>query len=297
MTQAAAALPQKIGKYDVKRILATGTMGDLYQASTLDERTRTPIYFAIKVLNPKIARKLPFVSRIKSDVKEDCVLEFKEVDYDAKVQDFFVADYLEVKPVSRGILRRERSPEILGLFARLAQALDKAHRKGYVHGNVKTSNVLIRRARDEKGVDTAYPLLSDFGLTYAYDPAYFVGPRFRAVFPYMSPERIEKLVAGDVKNEGLSPAADVYSLAAVLAEALSGAAPYADGSDVDGLLKAKRERKYLLLHVNHPVRRVDIKKLNETLRRALAPDPGGRFATAADFASELLACRLEPAKA
>jgi serine/threonine-protein kinase len=291
------ALPQKIGRYDVKRLLATGTMGDVYQATTLDERTRVPVYHTIKVLNPKIAKKLNYVARFKAEIKDDCLLEYREVDFDSKVQDYFVSDYLEVRPVSRAVLRRERSTEILELFVRVANAVDKAQRKGYVHGNIKTTNFLIRRGKDENGKESVWPILSDYGLTYLYNADYFSGARFRSTFPYMSPEKIESLVSGSDKNDGVSAASDVYSLAVVLAETLSGSLPFGEAETLDACRKVKREKRYLMLHVNHPVRRVDIRRLNDVLRRSLHPDPGGRYASAAEFAAALASCRLEAATA
>lgn len=290
------SLPAKIGKYDVKRLLATGAMGDVYLAATVDERTRVPVHHAIKVLNPKSAKRLAWVTRLRTDAKDDCLLDFREIDYDAD-REYFVSDYLEVKPVSRAILKKERSSEILDLFARVAAGLDKGHRKNYVHGNVKTSNFLIRRGKDENNRESVHPILSDYGITYVPGPDLFGGDRLRSVAAYMSPERIDSLVAGDAKNEGVTPASDVYSLGAVLAEALSGSAPFAEAGDLEALKKAKREKRYLLLHVNHPVRHVDIRRLNDVLKRCLAPDPAGRYASAGEFASAISACRLQPAGA
>ncbi len=287
------SIPGKIGSYDIKRVLATGNMGDVYQATTMDPRTKTPVYHAVKVLNPEVAKKLPFVQRFRSEVKDDTLLEYKEIGYDPKYQDFFVSDYLEVRPISRAILRKERSPEILDLFVRVATALDMAHKKKYVHGNIKTSNLLIRRGKDEEGVESVTPILSDFGIAYIYNEEYFSGDRFPGIFPYMAPERIESLLAGDEEEDAFSAAADVYSLGVVLAETLSGTLPFLEADNLETLRTAKQERRFVLLHVNHPVKRVDIRRLNQVLTRCLAPDAGGRYAAAGEFAAALAACRLE----
>lgn len=286
---ATGTLPSKIGTYDIRRMLATGTMGDVYQGSTIDPRTKTPVYFAIKVLNPKSAKRHDYLARFKSEIKDDHLIEYKEIEYDSKFQYYFVSDYLEVKPVSRGSLKRERSPEILDVFAKVCASLDKAHKKGYIHGNIKTSNFLIRRA--EEGV--AQPILSDYGLCYVYDKDYFTGDRFESAFAYMSPEKIDELLAGvEPKASKLNAAADTYSLACVLVEALSGMRPFAGPRTPDEMKDAKRDRKYFLLHVNHPVCRVDIRRLNETIKRALSYDAGARYASAAEFGAALTACKV-----
>ncbi len=286
-------LPPKIGNYDIRRLLASGTMGDVYQGSTIDPRTKTPVYFAIKVLNPKTATRLDYLARFKSEIKDDHLQEYKEIEYDSKVQYYFVADYLEVKPISRGVLKRERSSDILDLFGKVCAGLEKAHKKNYIHGNIKTSNFLIRRA--EEGV--AQPILSDYGLAYVYDKDVFAGERFEQSFAYMSPEKVEELVAGvEPKASKLTAAADTYSLVAVLAEALSGSRPFAGARTPEELLAAKRDRKYLLLHVNSPVARVNVQKLNEVVRRGLSYDAGSRFASVGELASALAACKLAEAK-
>lgn len=288
-----ASIPGKIGSYDIKRVLATGNMGDVYQATTMDPRTNTPVYHAVKILNPEVAKKLANVQRFRSEVKDDTLLEYKEIGYDPKYQDFFVSDYLEVRPISRVILRKERSPEIIDLFVRVATALDKAHKKNYVHGNIKSSNLLIRRGKDEEGIESVTPILSDFGLTYIYNEEYFSGDRFSGIFPYMAPERMESLLAGDEEEDAFSATADVYSLGMVLAETLSGTLPFGEAKTLDALRTAKQDVRFVLLHVNHPVKRVDIRRLNQVLQRCLAPDAGGRYNSAGEFASALAACRLE----
>ena len=289
-----ASIPGKIGNYDIKRVLATGNMGDVYQATSMDPRTNTPVYHAVKVLNPEIAKKLANLQRFRSEIKDDTLLEYKEVGYDPKYQDFFVSDYLEVRPISRTILRKERSPEIIDLFVRVATALDKAHKKNYVHGNIKSSNFLIRRGKDEEGVESVTPILSDFGLAYIYNEDYFSGDRFPGIFPYMAPERMESLLTGEEEEEEkFSASADVYSLGMVLAETLTGTLPFQEATTIDSLRTAKQDTRFVLLHVNHPVKRVDIRRLNQVIQRCLSPDSGGRYTSAGEFASALAACRLE----
>ena len=288
-----AKLPAKIGTYEIRRHLASGIMGEVYQASTMDARTKTPVYLAIKVLNPKTALRLDYLPKFRNDVRDDAVLEFKEVEYDATYQYYFVSDFLEVKPISRQSLRREPSNVIMDIFSRICTAVEKAHKKGYVHGNIKTSNVLIRRGEEQ----AAMPIVSDFGIGYLYDKEVFSGEQFASTFPYMSPEKVGELVANvEPKNSKLTPAADVYSLTAVLVETLTGTRPFAGTSSVEELLQAKRDRKYLMLHVNYPVCRVNIQKLNEVIRKGLSFDAGSRFASATDLGSALAACKVAETK-
>jgi len=290
----AEALPSRIGGYDIRRLLGTGTMGDVYHGVVVNAQTKVQEFYAVKVLNTKVAKRLEWCVRFRSEVKDPHLLEYKEIEFDSKYQYYFVADYLEVKAASRAAFRRERSKEILDSFAKVAGALDKAHKKKYIHGNIKTSNLLVRRAEG----NVAQAILSDWGLTYVYDKEYFSGERFQSTFPYMSPERIQELVGGvDPKASKLTAAADTYSLTCVLIETLTGQRPFSGCAGLDDLDKAKREQKYLLLNLNFPVRHINIQKLNEIIRKGLQYEAGARFGSAAELAQALEGCKVESKKA
>jgi serine/threonine protein kinase len=292
-----AELPTKIGSYDIERLLATGIMSDVYKGRTIHPQTKTPVYHAVKVLNPKIGKRIDwcakFHSELKSIIKDEHLLEYKELEFDPKYNYYFVADFLECKPASRQSLRRERSHEILDCFIRILQALEKAHKKGYIHGNIKPTNVIVRRGEGGK----AQAILSDWGLTYIYDAAGFPVEKFQAVAPYMSPERVNEFLNNvEYKQSKLTPASDTYALGATLIEALSGTRPFAGCGNAEELDKAKQSKKYLLLHVNFPVRHVNIQKLNEVVRKSVAYDAGSRYGSAGEFAQALEGCKLQEEK-
>ncbi len=292
-----AELPTRIGSYDIERLLATGTMSDVYKGRTIHPQTKTPVYHAVKVLHKKIGRRLgwcsKFHSELKAIIKDEHLLEYKEVEYDSKYEYYFVADFLECKPVSRQSMRRERSHEILDCFIRILQALEKAHKKGYVHGNVKPTNVIVRRAEGGR----AQAILSDWGITYAYEPGGFNTEKLMGVSAYMSPERVTEFVNNvEEKASKLTPAADTYSMGATIIEALSGSRPWGGCTSLEDLDKAKQTKKYVLLHVNYPVRHVSIQKLNDVLKKATSYDAAGRYASAAELGTALEGCKLAEEK-
>ena len=96
------------------------------------------------------------------------------------------------------------------MVARLADALAALHEKGFLHGDVKPSNIGF--------TSEGSPKLLDFGLAHAVDDATIVG----GTLPYLSPE----VLAGRPAEE----ADDVWSLCVVLYEMVSGRHPFASGA-------------------------------------------------------------------
>ncbi len=111
------------------------------------------------------------------------------------------------------------------LGARLAHALEHAHSKRVWHRDIKPENILI--AADGR------PMLADFNLSFgAGIDTTHRSEEFGGSYPYMSPEHIEVLL-NDAKPEAVNASSDVYSLAIVLWELLTGSRPFPDPTGVD----------------------------------------------------------------
>jgi serine/threonine protein kinase len=136
---------------------------------------------------------------------------------------------------------------VAGMMAKVAGAVDFLHRRGILHRDLKPSNILLRGAGNE-------PLVCDFGLAGRLDEATagIVGTP-----AYMAPEQRE--------GRPLSPAADVWSLGALLCELVTGRVPCATDDPLSS--------------VQEPLQRI--------CRRCLELDPEARYATAGELADEL----------
>jgi serine/threonine-protein kinase len=184
-----------------------------------------------------------------------------------------------VMPLLRGGTLRDRLERGgLGLDAsvalgvRLARAMGRAHALGVVHRDLKPENVLF----DEAG----NPLIADLGLAKHFSSAapgasqsvsLSVDGSFRGTAGYMAPEQ-----ARDAKSVG--PPADVFSLGAILYECVSGAPAFTGRSPLELLTKLEEGRVEPL---QGPAWLVAV------VERALAREPGARFADADELARAL----------
>jgi serine/threonine protein kinase/tetratricopeptide (TPR) repeat protein len=168
----------------------------------------------------------------------------------------------------RQVLSRMTYPQaIASIAARCAEALDYAHERGLLHLDLKPSNLLI--AADGQ------PMLLDFHLAHEpILPGHPLPDRLGGTPAYMAPE--QRAAAEAVENdhpieEPVDAGADIYSLGALLYEALGGQAPYRP--DVSPALH----------HVNAEVSL----GLSDIISHCLAARPGDRYSNAAVLASDL----------
>lgn len=274
-------VPKVIGEYTIMRPVASGVMSTVYVAKTPDN-----VFHAIKVIDPRLAAELPWATRFAGEIKDEHVLDYKSVDITMGNRPYFVSEYLEVKPISRGRLVGKTSADILEIAATLAESLQFVHDKGLAHGNIKSSNILVRTAGGD--VET---MISDFGIAYVYDPDVFGKDKVGKSFPYMSPERIEQLLSRAKPADALpTPTMDIHSLGVTLCEMLTGMLPYADLVSPEAILKKKKDRDYVVVGTNNPLRRVDLGRLNEVVARSTAYESSKRYGSMKVFAEALRSC-------
>jgi eukaryotic-like serine/threonine-protein kinase len=224
--------PTAVGPYRLLGRLGSGGMGRVYLGRSAGGRT-----VAVKIVHPHFALDEEFRARFR-----------REVDAARRVGGAWTAPVLDADPeaavpwvatgyaagpslasaVTDGGPLPEHSVRVLG--AGLAEALAAVHGLGLVHRDVKPSNVLLT-------VDG--PLLIDFGIARATDgTASLTSTGVSIGSPgYMSPEQI--------LSKGVSGAADVFSLGAVLAYAATGVPPFPGDSSASLLYKVVHEEPEL----------------------------------------------------
>jgi Tol biopolymer transport system component len=188
----------KLGPYEIVAPIGAGGMGEVYRA--LDTRLDRTV--AIKVLpahlagNTELRQRLEREARAVSSLSHPHICVLHDVGHQDGT-DFLVMEYLEGETLAARITRGALPLEQLFTIAtQIADALDKAHRQGVVHRDLKPGNVMLTKAGAK---------LMDFGLAKAHGPSSSLissvavtqsSPVTAAgtivgTFQYMSPEQIE----------------------------------------------------------------------------------------------------------
>jgi serine/threonine protein kinase len=263
----------KFAGYEVENVVGSGGIGILYRARQL--RLDRPV--ALKLVEPDVAREPLVRERLRREARTVAALDHPNIAplYEAGEEDGTV--YIAtrwVEGTELGALIQRDSPvepaRAARFAAQIASALEVAHEKGLVHRDVKPSNVIVTAE------DHVY--LTDFGLTKRAESASGLtgAAQMMGTIDYVAPEQIE---GGEPQARG-----DVYGLACVLYEMLTGAAPFA--GETGGMAKM-----WAHLNADPPSvleKRFDVPDaLDATIRSGLAKRPDGR-PTAAAFAASVL---------
>ena len=263
-------------RYRIEREVGSGRMSTVYVAE--DQRHGRRV--AVKVLRPDAAVRHADV-RFVRETKLLAQLEHRNIVplYDsgyAAGRLYYVSSYIAGESLRKRLDRAGALPipEALSIVRDVAEALEYAHRRGVIHRDVKPENILLAEDR---------ALVADFGFAKAIGPL-TAGPVTTVGRPgpgtprYMSPEQC----IGDQELDGR---ADVYSLAVVLYEMLTGRLPHAeDAGGIANLLKFTATPA-----PPGSVRRGIPPRVDAAILRALAPNRTERTASAREFAQELLA--------
>ena len=262
---------KQLGKYQIQAALGKGGMGMVYAGydPLLDRRV------AIKVLAPHLVWEEGFVERFLREARAAARIKHPNIVtvYDVgqeQDQFYFVMEYLDGQTLSDHIRQQGALPpdEALSLLRPLADALDYAHRHELIHRDIKPANIIVGEGQRVT--------LTDFGIARAAQETRLTSTGTIMGTPeYMSPEQ--------AWGEEVGHETDLYSLAVVAYEMLSGQVPFSGTTPHAVLYKQIHEP-------SPPIRdsRPDLPEGVETvLSRALDKEPGKRFGTAEAFVGEL----------
>ncbi|GAB4583949.1 serine/threonine-protein kinase [Nocardia sp. IFM 10818] len=256
------------GPYRLVRLVGRGGMGEVYEAyDTVKDRT-----VAIKVLPERLAQDRLYRQRFQRESHAAARLREAHV---IPIHDYGEIDghlYIDMRLVDgeslRALVQRggSRSPEwSVDLVRQIGAALDAAHADGLLHRDVKPDNILVSR--------DGFAYLVDFGIAQSSSDESLTGEGAVGSFRYMAPERFG--------YRDLTPAVDVYALACVLFECLTGTQPFA-GETNERIMRA---------HLFDPPPRPCAARpglplaFDGVVARGLAKEPGERYRTAGELAA------------
>lgn len=262
-------LGTRFGPYELRTLIGVGGMGEVYRAyDTVKERM-----VAVKVLRAEMAADESYQQRFRRESRVAARLQEPHV---IPVHDFGDIDgtlFIDMRLVDGASLAdelRANGPldpkRAASIITQVAAALDAAHADKLVHRDIKPENVLLTPD------DFAY--LVDFGIAHAGGDAGVTSTGLIiGSCAYMAPERF---TGGQV-----GPAADIYSLACLLYEILTGRPPFEADGDLRQLMSA---------HMFSPpprpsaMRRGITSAFDDVVAHGMAKNPSGRYATAGDLA-------------
>lgn len=258
------------GPYRLVRLLRQGGMGEVYEA----EDTRKRRMVALKLISQQFSGNSEFRARLQREADIAGRLTEPHVvpihDY-GEIDGRFYVDMRLVDGVDLGtLLRRDgplAAPRAIAIISQVAAALDAAHAVGVTHRDVTPGNILIT------GSDFAY--LADFGIARAAtDPGLTQFGTAIGTYYYMAPERFT--------DDTVTHSADIYSLACVLSECLTGSPPYrADTIErlvAAHLTKTPPSPSQLRPGAFPPA-------LDQVIAKGMAKRPEERYRTAGEFAA------------
>lgn len=266
--------PRTIGRYEIVREIGRGAMGLVYLAHDprIDRRVAIKTIHALKVLPDneaeEIRRRFAREAQAAGKLQHPGIVTIFDVGEHEGTY-FIAMEYIEGETLEPHTSKNNLLPTAtaLHLAAQACEALDYAHQHNIIHRDIKPANLMLVKGNRLK--------ITDFGLAknpqsnLTHDGVLIGTPN------YMSPEQ--------VMGKALDGRTDLFSLAAVLYEMLTGERPFA-GESVTTIIyrilhEPPREPRALNAQVPEPV--------SQVLMKALAKEPAHRFQTGAEFARAL----------
>jgi Tol biopolymer transport system component/predicted Ser/Thr protein kinase len=261
-------------------------MGEVYKARD----TRLNRIVAVKVLPTLLADKPELKDRFKREAETIASLNHPHICtlYDIGNQDgtdFLVMEYLEGETLATRLLKGPLPlDQVLRYAIEIAEALDKAHRKGVTHRDIKPGNIMLAKNGS---------MLLDFGLaklrqtavpasthlsqlpTLSHNPT--IEGTILGTPQYMAPEQVEG------KTDEIDARTDIFAFGAVMYEMATGKKAF-EGKTNASLMGA-------ILHLEPPpmssLQAMTPPALDRVVQKCLAKEPDERWQTASDLCGEL----------
>jgi len=272
----------RVGAYEILDLLGAGGMGEVYRArdTRLDRTVAIKILQGHLALDDEIRQRFEREARIVSSLNHPHICTLFDVGHQDGM-DYLVMEHLEGESMADRLARGPMPlPDLLKTAVEVADALDRAHRQGLTHRDLKPGNIMLTKSGAK---------LLDFGLARAAPPSRSMSDlssptmsrpitaegTIVGTFQYMAPELLEGREA-DARS-------DIFSFGAVLYEMATGRRPFegrSQASLIAAILKETPRPISALVPLSPPA-------LDRVVARCLEKDPDDRWQTARDLLLEL----------
>ncbi len=272
----------RIGAYEILDLLGAGGMGEVYRArdTRLDRTVAIKVLQGHLALDDDIRQRFEREARVVSSLNHPHICTLYDVGHQDGM-DYLVMEHLEGESLADRLARGPMPlPELLKTAVEITDALDRAHRQGLVHRDLKPGNIMLTKSGAK---------LLDFGLARVTLPSRSMSDlssptmsrpitaegTIVGTFQYMAPEVIEGTEA-DARS-------DIFSFGAVLYEMATGRRPFegrSQASLIAAILKETPRPISALVPLSPPA-------LDRAVARCLEKDPDDRWQTARDLLLDL----------
>ncbi|MEO7549084.1 MAG: protein kinase [Ramlibacter sp.] len=268
--------PATIGKYRIERELGRGASSTVYLAFDPFHGRRVAIkqIHAHLMNDPDKAvrnrRRLHNEALLAGQMQHPHIVRLLDADEEADPP-YLVLEYVDGVPLQAFTARDRLLPpaQVLDIAFKCCRALEHARGKGLVHRDIKPANLILLPSGDLK--------VADFGMAFSSSGETTQLTGMVGSPCYMSPEQ--------VREEDCTTHSDMFSLAVVMYELLTGRRPFQGDTDFATLYKISSEDPT----APSTLRRHLPPQLDQVILRALAKKPSDRYAEWGDFADALLA--------
>jgi len=268
---------ERLGKYEIKRLLGRGAMGEVYLAHhpIVDRDVAIKTILKTAAMGDGTEERFRREAAAAGKLSHANLVTIFDFDKDGDTL-YLVMEYVKGDDLEDLIKRRSLSQsESLELLAQICDGLGFAHRSGILHRDIKPTNVRV--LRDGQRLQAK---IMDFGIARVEDSSLTATGIVVGTVSYLAPEYIQ---SGKSTAQG-----DLWAVGVMLYECLSGRKPFEGNNATTILFKIVSEAP-------KPLEIEEIvgisPSIREVLHRALAKDPSQRFGSADELAKALRACK------
>ena len=295
-------LPDRIGRYQILRVVGQGAMGTVYEAQQQSPKRRVALkVIRSNIISPRIWRRFQLEAQVLGYLQHPGIAQIYEASIDEQSSEqtpFFAMEFIHGQSLTTFAKARALNvDQRLELVSRMCDAAQHAHQKGVIHRDLKPANILVADEDvNESGHDSGtrrtgtgpiagQPKIVDFGIARLINSDQQIVTletnvgELLGTLCYMSPEQMSGNSA-DIDTQS-----DVYALGVILYELLAGHPPFDfRGVAITEAARIVREEGPPKLGTVDANFRGDIETIVD---KAMAKQRDRRYSTAAELAADI----------